>query len=93
MLVEDNPTFRELVKLYLQSQFSIDIIQASEMRLGGKETIFSNASIPDDLILLGVKTPQDATAFPDEYSKYAQEDNFPFICHYEHMKGCDKFVE
>ena len=54
LLIEDNPTFRELVKLNLQSQFpSIEIIEAKD----GTEALGKIDSFPPNLIFMDIRLP------------------------------------
>ena len=54
MLIEDNPTFRELVKINMQSQFpSMDIIEAKD----GKEALERIDSFPPNLIFMDIRLP------------------------------------
>jgi CheY-like chemotaxis protein len=57
MLVEDNPSFRRAVNLYLQSEFpSIDIIEAAD----GTEALKEIESRPPNLIFMDIKLPGES---------------------------------
>ena len=54
LLIEDNSTFRELVKLNLQSQFpSIDVFEAKD----GTEALEKIDSFPPNLIFMDIRLP------------------------------------